>query len=162
MIIMEVWIFFSTAATAPKRPTIEYSYWTCVSGHICFLICDFCWPPVRYSLYTTNNEKQPCGTIFRPTEMQGRRFFNTSYLTDLYISFTLKLESRQNFCSSRSIRSSTYYKKNIFEIPPCWSHFASNSFSLLVLRKITISVTKMTFFLHGGKSEIFFYHMYLT
>ena len=111
MIIMEVWIFFFYSRDCPKRPTIEYSYWTCVSGHICFLICDFCWPPVRYSLYTTNNEKQPCGTIFRPTEMQGRRFFNTSYLTDLYISFTLKLESRQNFCSNRSIRSSTYGKK---------------------------------------------------
>ena len=50
-------------------------------------------------------------------------FINTSYLTDSYISFTLKLESRQNFCSNRSIRSSTYGKKNIFEIPPCGSHF---------------------------------------
>ena len=48
---------------------------------------------------------------------------NTSYLTDSYISFTLKLESGQNFCSNKSIRSSTYCKKNIFEIPPCGSHF---------------------------------------
>ena len=30
--------------------------------------------------------------------------FNTSYLTDSYISFTLKLESQQKFCSKRSIR----------------------------------------------------------
>ena len=29
----------------------------------------------------------------------------------------------QNFCSNMSIRSSTYGKKNIFEIPPCGSHF---------------------------------------
>ena len=29
-----------------------------------------------------------------------------------YISFTLKFESRQNFCSNMSIRSSTYGKKN--------------------------------------------------
>ena len=48
---------------------------------------------------------------------------NTSYLTDSYISFTLKLESGQHFCSNRSIRSSTNGKKNIFEIPPCGSHF---------------------------------------
>ena len=32
---------------------------------------------------------------------------NTSYLTDSYILFSLKLESRQHFCSNRSIRSST-------------------------------------------------------
>ena len=48
---------------------------------------------------------------------------NTSHLTDSYITFTLKLESGQNFCCNRSIRSSTYGKKNIFEIPPCGSHF---------------------------------------
>ena len=48
--------------------------------------------------------------------------FNMPYLTDSYISFTLKLESWQNFCSIRSIRSSIYGKKNIFEIPPCGSH----------------------------------------
>ena len=51
------------------------------------------------------------------------QLINTSYLTDSYISFTLKLESGQNFCYNRSIRSSTYGKKNIFEIPPCGSHF---------------------------------------
>ena len=39
------------------------------------------------------------------------RCFNTSYLTDSYISFTLKLESRQIFCSNMLIRSSTYDKK---------------------------------------------------
>ena len=44
---------------------------------------------------------------------------NTSYLTDSYISFTLNLESGQKFCSNRSIRSSTYGKKNISDFPPC-------------------------------------------
>ena len=44
---------------------------------------------------------------------------NTSYLTDSYISFTLNLESGQNVCSNRSIRSSTYGKKNISDFPPC-------------------------------------------
>ena len=34
--------------------------------------------------------------------------------------------------------------------------FSFNSFYLLVLRKITNSVTKTTIFPHGGKSEIFF------
>ena len=82
--------------------------------------------------------------------------FNTSYLTDSYISFTLKLESRQNFCSNRSVRSSTYGKKKY-----CWNSsmrkpFSSNSFYLLVLRKITNSVTKRTIFPHGEKLEIFF------
>ena len=33
--------------------------------------------------------------------------------------------------------------------------FSCNSFYLLVLRKITISVIKMTIFPHGEKSEIF-------
>ena len=55
--------------------------------------------------------------------------FNTSYLTDSYISFTLKLESGQNFCSNRSIKSSTYGKKNIFDIPPCGSHFLKIHFT---------------------------------
>ena len=44
---------------------------------------------------------------------------NTSYLTDSYTSFTLNLESGQNVCSDRSIRSSTYRKKNISDFPPC-------------------------------------------
>ena len=43
---------------------------------------------------------------------------NTSYLTDSYISFTLKLESRQIFFNSL-IRSSTHGKKNISDFPPC-------------------------------------------
>ena len=34
--------------------------------------------------------------------------------------------------------------------------FSSNSFYLLVLRKITNSVTKITIFPHGEKLEIFF------
>ena len=34
--------------------------------------------------------------------------------------------------------------------------FSFNSFYLLVLRKIINSVTKMTLFPHGGKSEIYF------
>ena len=45
--------------------------------------------------------------------------FNMSYLTDSYISFTLKLESWQIFCSNSSIRSSTYGKKIISDFPPC-------------------------------------------
>ena len=57
------------------------------------------------------------------TENLNSFWINTSYLTDSYISFTLKLESGQNFCSNRSFRSSAYCKKNIFEIPPCGSHF---------------------------------------
>ena len=48
---------------------------------------------------------------------------NTSYLTDSYISFTLKLESRQKFCFNSLIRSSTYGKKIISDFPPCGSHF---------------------------------------
>ena len=37
--------------------------------------------------------------------------FNTSYLTDSYIGFTLKLESWQKFCFNRSIKT---YGKKIF------------------------------------------------
>ena len=44
---------------------------------------------------------------------------NTSYLTDSYINFTLKLESRQIFCFNSLIRSITYGKKNICDFPPC-------------------------------------------
>ena len=39
---------------------------------------------------------------------------------------------------------------------PMREPFSLNSFYLLVLRKITNSLTKMTNFPHGGKSEIFF------
>ena len=45
--------------------------------------------------------------------------FNTPYLTDSYISFTLKLEFWQNFCFNRSIRSCTCGKKNISDFPAC-------------------------------------------
>ena len=62
---------------------------------------------------------------------------NTSYLTDSYIGFTLNMESGQNFCSNRSIRSSTYGKKNIFEIPPCG--------------KLVIFVTEFVIFLKTTK-----------
>ena len=63
--------------------------------------------------------------------------FNTSYLTDSYISFTLKLESGQNSCSNRSIRSSTYGKKNISDFPPCG--------------KLVIFVTEFVIFLKTSK-----------
>ena len=58
---------------------------------------------------------------FRHTHLHFHTFFcfNTSYLADSYISFTLKLKSRQNFCSNSLIRSSTYGKKNISDFPPC-------------------------------------------
>ena len=48
---------------------------------------------------------------------------NMSYLTDSYISSTLKLESRQKFCFNSLIRSSTYGKKIISDFPPCGNHF---------------------------------------
>ena len=54
---------------------------------------------------------------------------NTSYLTGSYITFTLKLESGQNFCCNRSIRSSTYGKKIFLK----FLHAGSWSFLLLNL-----------------------------
>ena len=62
---------------------------------------------------------------------------NTSYLTDSYIVFTLKLESGQKFCSNRWIRSSTYGKKNISDFPPCG--------------KMVIFVTEFVIFLKTSK-----------
>ena len=44
---------------------------------------------------------------------------NTSYLTDSYISFTLKLESRQNFALTGPFKSSRYGKKKNSDFPPC-------------------------------------------
>ena len=58
---------------------------------------------------------------------------NMSYLTDSYNGFTLKLESWQNFCSNRSIRSSTYGKMNISDFPPC--------------KKMVIFITEIVIFL---------------
>ena len=62
---------------------------------------------------------------------------NMSYLTDSYISFTPKLESWQNFCPNRLIRSSTYGKKNICDFPPCG--------------KLVIFVTEFVIFLKTSK-----------
>ena len=42
-------------------------------------------------------------------------YINTSYLTDSYISFTLKLESRQNFCSN-SLLGQVHMVKKLFVI----------------------------------------------
>ena len=97
--------------------------------------------------------------------MKEERFwsnFNMSYLTDSYISFTLKLESRQKFYSNRSIRSSKYGKKNISDFPPCG--------------KMVIFVIEFVLFLKTSKKnelkengsrmeefqKYFVYHMYLT
>ena len=62
---------------------------------------------------------------------------NTSYLTDSYISFSLKLESRLKFCSNRLIRSSTYGKKFISDFPPCG--------------KMVVFVTEFVIFLKTSK-----------
>ena len=62
---------------------------------------------------------------------------NTKYLTDSYISFTLKLESRQKFCSKSLIRSSTYGKKIISDFPPCG--------------KMVVFVTEFVIFLKTSK-----------
>ena len=59
------------------------------------------------------------GHIKSVLETKPWNHFSMSYLTDSYISFTLKLESRQNFCSNRSIRSSTYDKINISNFASC-------------------------------------------
>ena len=62
---------------------------------------------------------------------------NTSYLTDSYISFTLKLKSLQNFCFNSLIRSSIYGKKNISDFPPCG--------------KMVVFVTEFVIFLKTSK-----------
>ena len=66
-----------------------------------------------------------------------RVFINSSYLTDSYISFTLKLEPQQNFCSNRSIRSRTCGKNIISDFPPCG--------------KMVIFVTELVIFLKTSK-----------
>jgi len=69
-----------------------------------------------YSDYSIKNAELMYGILDKAKFTQ---VFNTSYLTDSYISFTLNLESGQNFCSNRSIRSSTCGKENISDFPPC-------------------------------------------
>ena len=64
-------------------------------------------------------------------------FHNMSYLTDSYISFTLKLESWQKFCFNSLIRSSKYGKKNISDFPPCG--------------KMVVFVTEFAIFLKTSK-----------
>ena len=64
-------------------------------------------------------------------------FLNTSYLTDSYISFTLKWESWQKICSNMLIRSSTYGKKNISDFHPCG--------------KMVVFVTEFVIFLKTSK-----------
>ena len=79
------------------------------------------------------------GEIVLPALSVEQKVFqlNTYYLTDSYISFTLKLESWQIFCSNMSIRSSTYGKKNISDFPPCG--------------KMVIFVTEIVIFLKTSK-----------
>ena len=75
--------------------------------------------------------------VFRIAFQFACNAFNTSYLTDSCISFTLKLESRQNFCFTSLIRSSTYGKKNISDFPPCG--------------KMVVFVTEFVIFLKTSK-----------
>ena len=44
---------------------------------------------------------------------------NTSYLTDSYIVFTLKLESGQNVCLTGELGQVYMTKKYILDFPPC-------------------------------------------
>ena len=50
--------------------------------------------------------------------------FNTSYLTDSRIVFTLKMESVSKMTIFLSKNDGEKWsRKNLFEIPPCGSHF---------------------------------------
>ena len=61
----------------------------------------------------------------------------------------------KNFALSGPLGQVHMVKKNFWN-SSMRKPFSCNSFYLLVLRKITNSVTKTTIFPHGGKSEIFF------
>ena len=64
----------------------------------------------------------PCMPMLRKkveTKMIYALDLQKPFIADSYISFTLKLESWQNFCSNMLISSSTYGKENIFDFPPC-------------------------------------------
>ena len=80
-------------------------------------------------------------------------------LTDSYIVFTLKLESGQNFCSNRWIRSSTYGKKNISDFPPC-GRMVIFVTEFVIFRKTPpfyeVKWIRRKWLPHGGISKIFF------
>ena len=77
-------------------------------------------------------------------------------MTDSYIVFTLKMESLSRitiFGLKMMVKSGLeifYWNSSMRK------SFSYNSFYLLLLRKITNSATKITIFLHGRKSKIFF------
>ena len=81
--------------------------------------------------------------LMKIVQKKIRFCFNTSYLTDSYIVFTLKIESvcKITIFGLKMMVKSSIEKKN--EIPP---HH-------MVWRKITKSVTKITIFPHGGISK---------
>ena len=73
--------------------------------------------------------------------------FNTSYLTESYIIFTLKMESvskKYNFWPKND--GEKWSRKNIFEIPPAMRETTFPYFTKVP--KITNSVIKITIFLH--------------
>ena len=119
---------------------------------VCHVYCSDIHNPYHAGRFVFHSNK----SIFVPCMFHELEVLNTSYLTDSYISFTLNLEYWEKICSNRFIRSSTYGKREYFWNSSMRKPFSSNSFYLLVLRKITNSVTKTTIFPHGGKSEIFF------
>ena len=58
------------------------------------------------------------------------KLFNMSYLTDLYIIFTLKMESVfKNTIFGLKMMVKSGLEKNIFKIPPCASCFLINGFT---------------------------------
>ena len=61
-------------------------------------------------------------------------FFNTSYLTDSYISFTLKWNPDKIFAPTGQLRQ---VQKNIFDFPPCG--------------KLVISINEFVIFLKTSK-----------
>ena len=65
--------------------------------------------------YIISTPYQKIGDLFCPVHISWlSHSVDTSYLTDSYIAFTLKLESGQKFCSNRSSRSSKYCKKTFW------------------------------------------------
>ena len=79
---------------------------------------------------------------------------NTSYLTGLYIVFTLKLVSGQNFCSYMWIRSSKYGKKNS-DFPP-FEEMVILVNEFVIFLKTVRKWIRRKWPPHGGISKYFF------
>ena len=144
LIILPTGIYQYTKKIKPKiQPTELYS----VCSRLVYVVT-LLWSNISSQKFATYSKLAILTVPSIPLEV-----LNTSYLTDSYIVYTLKIESVPEiaiFGLKMMVKSGL---EKIFWNSSMRKPFSSNSFCFIERRKMTNSVIKITIFPHGGISK---------